>query len=278
MTTQHLQTEDLIAEPRRSGVDEPGTPRGYEDRARTAHADAAQRDAEKHAQDGHDDNRHDDNRDGTVHNDDARNDNARNESGHDRDERGGYDGPRHAETADARTHGDNAAAGQRGPVPTEATERAHDGEPLGLRGEGARHQQHQDGAWAANGAQAAAQQPYTEAKPTEEIPAQREVRESGAPRATEAEEPAAELFAAGEVDRFRGQWSEVQAAFVDDPKAAVRDADHLVAEVMQTLAKTFAEHKQGLEEQWRGGSDAQTEDLRQALRRYRSFFNQLLQK
>jgi len=103
-------------------------------------------------------------------------------------------------------------------------------------------------------------------------------RERGTPAAGEAEEPGAELFADAEVERFRGEWSKVQANFVDDPREAVRDADHLVAEVMQNLAKTFAEHKRGLEGQWQGGGDseAHTEDLRQALRRYRSFFNQLL--
>ncbi|MCG8914989.1 hypothetical protein L6E12_04190 [Actinokineospora sp. PR83] len=119
---------------------------------------------------------------------------------------------------------------------------------------------------------------YAEAAATEQVPAQGGQRERGTPAAGDAEEPGAELFATAEVERFRGEWSKVQANFVDDPRAAVRDADHLVAEVMQNLAKTFAEHKRDLEGQWQGGDDseAHTEDLRQALRRYRSFFNQLL--
>src|SRR5918999_4279693 len=33
-------------------------------------------------------------------------------------------------------------------------------------------------------------------------------------------------------DRFRDEWRNVQARFVDDPKGAVRDADGLVARVM----------------------------------------------
>ncbi|HEY4455870.1 MAG TPA: hypothetical protein VGN81_16270 [Pseudonocardiaceae bacterium] len=77
-------------------------------------------------------------------------------------------------------------------------------------------------------------------------------------------------------ERFRGRWHDVQAAFVDDPRNAVQDADQLVAELMQTLAATFAERKRSLEEQWHGGGEAQTEDLRLALRSYRSFFDQLL--
>lgn len=45
---------------------------------------------------------------------------------------------------------------------------------------------------------------------------------------------------------------------------------------MQTLAGTFAAHKQGLEAQWGRGEVVETEDLRQALQHYRSFVNRLL--
>jgi len=67
----------------------------------------------------------------------------------------------------------------------------------------------------------------------------------------------------------------VQTEFVDDPKQAVRKADELVAAAMQSLASTFADHKPELETQWREG-EVETEQLRLALRQYRSFFNQLL--
>jgi hypothetical protein len=77
-------------------------------------------------------------------------------------------------------------------------------------------------------------------------------------------------------ERFRQQWSDVQARFVDDPQEAVRAADGLVAELMQSLAQGFSEHKGRLESQWQSGGDADTEELRQALQRYRSFFNRLL--
>ncbi|WP_370945296.1 hypothetical protein AB5J62_40390 [Amycolatopsis sp. cg5] len=92
---------------------------------------------------------------------------------------------------------------------------------------------------------------------------------------TRQDEPARELFGQDEVEGFRAQWQELQAAFVDDPKRAVEDADQLVAAIMQSLAATFAEHKRELESQWQQG-EAPTEDLRVALRSYRSFFNQLL--
>ncbi|MGW1093401.1 hypothetical protein ACWD4L_46375 [Streptomyces sp. NPDC002596] len=74
----------------------------------------------------------------------------------------------------------------------------------------------------------------------------------------------------------RAKWQAVQTAFVDDPQDAVRTADALVAEVMQTLARSFASRKEGLESQWGRGEEVLTEDLRIALQRYRSFFNRLL--
>jgi hypothetical protein len=77
-------------------------------------------------------------------------------------------------------------------------------------------------------------------------------------------------------DRFRQRWSDVQARFVDDPQEAVHSADGLVAELMQSLAESFNQHKGHLESQWRSGGEPDTEELRQALQRYRSFFNRLL--
>jgi len=100
--------------------------------------------------------------------------------------------------------------------------------------------------------------------------------EQSAPRASGEDESPAELFQPEVVERFRGEWQRIQGRFVDDPQDAVRGADHLVAEVMQALATMFSEHKHELEGQWQQRSEAETEDLRLALRRYRSFFNQLL--
>ncbi len=77
--------------------------------------------------------------------------------------------------------------------------------------------------------------------------------------------------------QFQERWSSVQALFVDDPRAAVSSADALVAELMQSLAAGFADHKSRLETQWQGGGEADTEELRLALRRYRVFFQRLLQ-
>ncbi|RSM70206.1 hypothetical protein DL991_38530 [Amycolatopsis sp. WAC 01375] len=89
------------------------------------------------------------------------------------------------------------------------------------------------------------------------------------------EDEAQTLFDNVDVDRFRESWQDIQTAFVDDPRRAVKEADELVAVVIQNLATTFADHKKELESAWSQGEPA-TEDLRIALRRYRSFFNQLL--
>lgn len=84
------------------------------------------------------------------------------------------------------------------------------------------------------------------------------------------------LLGQSEAQRFRSEWSGIQGRFVDEPKEAVRAADALVAEVMQTLAQTFNAHKQELEGQWTRGEEVATEELRLALQRYRSFFTRLL--
>ena len=84
------------------------------------------------------------------------------------------------------------------------------------------------------------------------------------------------LFAGAERDRLGEQWGAVQAAFVDDPRAAVERADGLVAEVVQILTTSFTDERSRLEQQWSQGEDVSTEDLRQALHRYRSFFERLL--
>jgi hypothetical protein len=84
------------------------------------------------------------------------------------------------------------------------------------------------------------------------------------------------LFPAAEAQDFRMRWDSIQAGFVDEPRKAVESADSLVAAAMKRLAETFAEERQALEAQWDRGDDVSTEDLRLALRRYRSFFGRLL--
>jgi hypothetical protein len=75
---------------------------------------------------------------------------------------------------------------------------------------------------------------------------------------------------------LRSRWDRIQSGFVDEPKTAVQQADELVAQAIKRLAETFADARNGLERQWASGDDVSTEDLRVALRKYRTFFERLL--
>jgi hypothetical protein len=86
----------------------------------------------------------------------------------------------------------------------------------------------------------------------------------------------ASLFSAEEARDFRKRWEQVQTEFVDEPRGSVEKADQLVASTMKRLAEVFADEKVRLEQEWAKGDNVSTEDLRQALRKYRSFFDRLL--
>jgi hypothetical protein len=86
----------------------------------------------------------------------------------------------------------------------------------------------------------------------------------------------ASLLEEGEQQSITARWKDIQAEFVDEPTKAVQQADALVAELMQRLAVMFATERSELENRWAGGNQVSTEDLRQGLRRYRSFFERLL--
>jgi hypothetical protein len=93
--------------------------------------------------------------------------------------------------------------------------------------------------------------------------------------AAEAEKPVA-LFHEEESRGYRTRWDGIQTGFVDQPKAAVEQADALVGEMLKRLTDTFAAERSTLESQWSRGQEVSTEDLRIALKRYRSFFERLL--
>ena len=103
---------------------------------------------------------------------------------------------------------------------------------------------------------------------------------AAAPRATSDSgadtSVAGPLLASGDAEGFRARWTDVQTGFVDAPRQAVEQADGLVAELMQHLARTFADERGRLETQWDRGDDVPTDDLRTAFQRYRSFFERLL--
>lgn len=84
------------------------------------------------------------------------------------------------------------------------------------------------------------------------------------------------LFDESAMREHRERWQAIQADFVDDPRRAVKQADELVAQLIQQLAQSFADERSTLEGQWDRGDEVSTEDMRIALRRYRSFFGRLL--
>jgi hypothetical protein len=84
------------------------------------------------------------------------------------------------------------------------------------------------------------------------------------------------LLAGEDAEGFRARWTDIQTGFVDAPRQAVEQADALVAELMQHLARTFADERGRLEGHWDRGDDVPTDNLRDAFQRYRSFFERLL--
>ncbi len=99
---------------------------------------------------------------------------------------------------------------------------------------------------------------------------------TGAAVARAPEEERAALFAGNEASELRARWDSIQVGFVDEPRKAVQEADTLVSATIKRLSEVFANERENLEHQWGRNENVSTEDLRVALRRYRSFFSRLL--
>jgi hypothetical protein len=75
---------------------------------------------------------------------------------------------------------------------------------------------------------------------------------------------------------FRQRWRDLQADFVDDPQQAVRGAGELSREILQALSDTIAAAERV--DRWKAEDGTSgTEDLRVALRQYRTLVNRLLE-
>jgi hypothetical protein len=96
------------------------------------------------------------------------------------------------------------------------------------------------------------------------------------PAAKAGEQSNLPLFAQNDTEDFRSRWEKIQIGFVDEPRNAVERADELVASAIKRLAEVFAAERQKLESEWDKTDNVSTEELRIALRRYRSFFDRLL--
>jgi hypothetical protein len=88
--------------------------------------------------------------------------------------------------------------------------------------------------------------------------------------------PGTVLFSVDDVDDLRARWREIQLGFVDEPRRAVEQANALVGLAIQQLTDVFANERVKIENMYGQSKCASTEDLRQVLRRYRSFFDRLL--
>jgi hypothetical protein len=83
------------------------------------------------------------------------------------------------------------------------------------------------------------------------------------------------LVSAERADSYGSRWDEVKGGFVDEPRQAVAEADALVGELLDELGQLFDRQRRSIEHGLDTDSTS-TEDLRMALRRYRSFFDRLL--
>jgi len=83
------------------------------------------------------------------------------------------------------------------------------------------------------------------------------------------------LVPSNRVDEYTSRWDAVKGEFVDEPRQAVAKADKLVGELLDELDQLFRKQRSDLEHGL-DRDETSTEDLRLALRRYRSFFDRLL--
>jgi len=84
-----------------------------------------------------------------------------------------------------------------------------------------------------------------------------------------------QLVPAERAHEYRTRWDAVKGGFVDEPRQAVAEADQLVGELLDELQELFRAQRHSLEQNL-DRDRASTEDLRVALRHYRSFFDRLL--
>ena len=103
-----------------------------------------------------------------------------------------------------------------------------------------------------------------------------ELDKPGNPQSSAENQSSTPLLARDFSEDMRSRWETIQTGFVDDPRTSVQEADELVAMAIKKLAESFADERAKLEQEWSKGNDVSTENLRQALRRYRAFFHRLL--
>ncbi len=93
-----------------------------------------------------------------------------------------------------------------------------------------------------------------------------------------------------DAEQYTTQWQQIQFRFVDDPQASVTEAAEVVSQVTAKLEAAIQERQRAIEERqraiqerasalrgrWGEGAHADTETLRETLRMYRAFMDQLI--
>jgi hypothetical protein len=93
-----------------------------------------------------------------------------------------------------------------------------------------------------------------------------------------------------DAEQFTAQWQEIQFRFVDDPRGSVTEAADIVAQItakmeaaiqerqraIQERQHAIAEQQRSLRGRWGEDTNADTEALRETLRMYKTFLDQLI--
>ena len=93
-----------------------------------------------------------------------------------------------------------------------------------------------------------------------------------------------------DASRYTEQWQQIQFKFVDDPHASVTEAADIIAQVTAKMEAAIQERQRAIEERqhaiaeqqrslrgrWGEGTNADTENMRETLRMYKAFLDQLI--
>jgi hypothetical protein len=93
-----------------------------------------------------------------------------------------------------------------------------------------------------------------------------------------------------DAEQYAAQWQQIQFRFVDDPHASVTEAADVVAQVTAKMEAAIQERQRAIEERqhaiaeqqrslrdrWGEGTNADTEAMRETLRMYKTFLDQLI--
>ena len=87
-----------------------------------------------------------------------------------------------------------------------------------------------------------------------------------------------------DAEQYTGQWEQIQFRFVDDPQGSVTEAAQVISQMTAKLEAAIQERQRAIQERatalrgrWGEGSNADTETLRETLRMYRAFMDQLIE-